>query len=62
MGKRQLLTIDVKQKIIKMNEDGLKQKTISEILKISPNSVCVIPKNYKKNNILEGHKPGAGRK
>jgi transposase len=62
MGKRQSLSIDIKQKIIKMNEDGIKQKLIAENFKISPNTVCVILKNYKKNKILGGHKPGAGRK
>jgi transposase len=62
MGREKSLTIDTKERIIKLKEDGLKQKEIAEILNISPTSVCSVIKKYKKEKILESHKPGAGRK
>ena len=47
MSRNKSLTIAIKEKVRKMNQKGVKQKKIAEILRLSTNTVCLVFKQLK---------------
>lgn len=62
MGKRNSLSIEIKEKILQMHKDKIKQVNIAGSLGISQQAVSLVLKKANEDGFLSSHKPGAGRK